>query len=208
MSAYTTQAKVESYLQRTLTASEVAILPLAISYISDVINSFTNRNWLDAYDEGDEEAEAPELPAASSRTYDGNDRKELPIDDAASVTKIELLDSLGGILLTIDDVDDFVVYPQNGGTIESLYLRSYHYPGGVARVRVTGVFTSGQVPDSVVMVATILVGKFLAQAPASSAGFVQESIEGYSYRLKSGAETDMETKMLIQSLGQYKKYTL
>ena len=204
MSAYTTQAKVESYLQRTLTASEIAMLPLAISYISDVINSFTNRNWLDAYDE----APAPTNPAASSRTYDGNARKELAIDDAASVTKIELLDSLGGILLTIDDADDFVVYPQNGGTIESLYLRSYHYPGGVARVRVTGVFTSGQVPDSVVMVATILVGKFLAQAPASSAGFVQESIEGYSYRLKSGAETDMETKMLIQSLGQYKKYTL
>lgn len=45
MSDYTTQAKIEAYLNRDLTVKEESLVSSIISYISGFIRSFTSRDW-------------------------------------------------------------------------------------------------------------------------------------------------------------------
>lgn len=219
MSEYTNQTKVEAYLQRSLTAQELVMLPLHIKSASNKINTFLNREYynIPPEPEDDEEPEQ-EAPEPTTRLFDGNGGREINISDAKEITKIEILDSQGGILLTLEPpetgVSQFITYPNNTEYAESIYLRSNVFPVGVARVRVTAVFGSGPVPDEVIAVATMLVGNLISNTAlgvASTGDFDSESIEGYSYTRKSGVsarDVDTTTQTLLDSLGMYKKYTI
>lgn len=204
MSAYTNQTKIEGYLQRSLTANEQVNLDALIANISGLINSYCDREWYDY-------SENPSDPDSETRLYDGNGKRELPIDDCKDIEQIEILDSQSGVLLTLLATTDpvpFITYPHNQEIVESVYLRNNIFPHGVARVRVTAIFGSGVVPAEVVMAATILCGKFIANSSADVTGFRSESIEGYSYTLKSGADLDREQKMALQSLEQFRRLEL
>jgi hypothetical protein len=199
MSAYTDKEKVEAFLNRELSENEETLLDSVISYISIYINNYTGRVWNDI--DG-------EFPDASSKLYDGNGKKEIFVDDFASISSIELLDSQGDTYVTLTDETEFLTYPMNDAIANSIYLRNYRVGTGAGRIKITGVWTSGDVPDDVIMVATALVGRFLNRRDVNSASFKKESIEGYSYEILTGKESDEEVKTLLLTLDSRRKISL
>jgi hypothetical protein len=209
MSKYTNQAKVASFLQRALTANEIAIFDMVNQNISNLINLTLNRKYNDLKElVPPATADSFDVPVSSVRYFDGNHRHALDIDDFISVSKIELLDSQGEVSLEITSVSDYIKYPLNASVYETIHLRNYRFPNtGAANVRITAVFSSGNVHSAVMSVVTALVAKFLQEVPLMSTGYTQESIEGYSYRLKSAGKSETEQAALLNSLGNLKKYT-
>lgn len=199
MPAYTDQEKVEAYLDRELTDNEVLILDNVIGYVSNFISNYTSRVWNSI--DGEE-------PEESEKSYDGTGKKELFVSDFASIEKIEFLDSQGSLYLNLDNADEFITYPLNSEIKDSIYLRNYRFGLGAGRIKITAVWTSGEVPDDVVMVATALVAKFLNRRSINAGTFRKESIEGYSYEILSSKESDEETKSLMLTLDGRRKVSL
>ena len=197
---YTDQEKIEAYLDRALTANEIILIDLLIDNISQFISDYTGRAWLSL----DEE----ETPEAEARLYDGNGKKELFIDDFSSLVGIELLDSQGDVVVEITDTDEFILYPLNQTIKDSIYLRNYIFADGPARVSIEAVFSSGAVPNAVIIVATALCSKFIAQSAPSALGFKRESIEGYTYELLNSNDIDAETSNLLKTLDGLRKISL
>lgn len=198
MSKYTNKANVEAYLGRSLTTSENTLLDGIIVYLSQFINSYTNRVWNDI---------SGSDPSASSKVYDGEGNRELRLNDSVkSITKIEILDNLGNIYLTLLPAD-FISYPLNRDVTESIALRSYMFPNRRACVKVYGIFTDGTVPADVISVCSALVGRYINNA-STNGGFKKESIEGYSYELLSSDEQDSELRNLVSTLDMRKKVLL
>jgi hypothetical protein len=198
MSKYTSKANVEAYLGRSLTTQENTLLDGFIEYLSQFINSYTNRVWNDI---------SGSDPLASSKVYDGEGNRELRLNDSVkSVTKVEILDNLGGVYLTLLPAD-FICYPLNRDVTESIALRSYMFPNRRACIKVYGIFTDGTVPADVISVCTALVGRYINNA-STNGGFKKESIEGYSYELLSSDEQDSELRNLVSTLDMRKKVLL
>lgn len=244
---YTNQAKLEAYLQRSLTANEALILDESIEYMSDYIRNYTNRNWLNysppwlqgtEYEIGEmvvvgvttyicidgHTAAAANRPVSGAswetyweefeqedeaRYYDGNNNRELFIDDFTSLTKVELLDSYGSVSSTISTLANIIQYPLNADVKSSIVLREYSkFRQGRANVKVTGVFNSGAVPSGIVMACTKLVAGYLVDTGDVSGDFKKESIEGYSYELMDSATSDTEVKSILSTLDKWKKFRL
>lgn len=193
---YTTQSRVEAYLDRDLTDEEVLLIDDMIVHISRYIDSYCNRSWL-PIDGVDAEAE--------ERYFDGNGRKEMTVGDFSSITKIEILDNDGNVFSTYESASDWQLIPYNGSVKSDIRLRSYRFPSGNGNIRVTGVWGSGAVPQAVQMVATSLVGKYLTKKSASGGKYKSESIEGYSYTLRDDAEQDKDIQRLLSTLDMYKR---
>src|SRR3990167_3264138 len=191
MAKYTEQAKVEAYLQRDLSAQESVILDDIILVVSKVISSYCNRVWQGLDEELDEYTDENE-----QRTFDGNGQRELHVNEFTSIELLELLDGYGDLLETIA-ATDYITYPLNTSYKNSILLRFRYFPSGVARVRITANFGSGEVPDEVVATASALVGEYLARA-AQTGDYAKESIEGYSYELKQNVGEDTKAKSIIK----------
>lgn len=207
MNQYTNKANVEAYLGRTLTTGENSLLTNVIEYISKFIDTYTHRSWNSlTTEEGGDEAE----PTVLSRVYDGNGEKELHIKDSFSgLSKIEILDASGGVILTLETAaTDWVLYPLNESVSESILLRNYTFPCRPACVKLYATsFGDGAVPNDVVTVCTTLVAKYI-QSISANQGFKSESIEGYSYTIMTGEALDTDIKSAISTLDMRKKLLL
>lgn len=201
MSKYTNQAKIEAYLQRSLTVQEVTMLPLYLAAVSNAIKTYTGRDWLDLPDSGD-----PVMPTSSTKLYDGVGQREVNIDDASSITQIELLDH-DGIEIS-SNLDDYILYPLNKTYKESIAMQCGRFPRTLASVRVHAVFTSGPVPDEVVAVATLLASNAVSGSASASTPFQSESIEGYSYTKKTASNIISENQSTMALLDSFKKFSL
>lgn len=198
---YTNQSKVESYLKRALTDDEVDLLDDTIDYLSSFIDTYTDRSWLPLTDE-DEDVEA------TTRTFDGNGKSELFVDDFNSLDSVNILDSQGNTAQIYNQDSDFILYPLNNDVKQSIRLRSSRFPLGPANVEITAIWNSGDVPKDVVVVCTALVGNYLAGMGDSTGQYKKESIEGWSYELLDGTTTDEDTQTLLATLDKWKKFTL
>jgi hypothetical protein len=198
MSKYTDSANIEAYLNRGLTTSEATLLDGVIEYLSEFINSYTNRKWNDL---------GGNDPVASSKVYDSEGTRELRLNDSVkSISKIEILDRDGGVSYTYNP-EDIISYPLNRDIIESVALRVGRFPHRRASVRVYGVFTDGKVPVDVVSVCTAIVGRYISHA-SNNGGYKKESIEGYSYELATSSEQDSDLRNLVSTLDMRKKVLL
>jgi len=155
MREYTTQDRLVDFIGRELTTAELNLLPERIQYISSYIEAYTSRRW--------NSLASSTSPVATVRTYDGNGKHELFIDDFSSLSKIELLDSQGDVIDTLTDTDEWIV-DDSGETSNSIYLRNYAFYNGTGRVKVTAIFSAGTVPAGVIMVCTQLVARLMTQA--------------------------------------------
>ena len=198
---YTTQARVEAYLNRELTANEAESVDDVISYISEFIEKYTNRQWLPAVDEGEDDE-------ATTRVFDGNGLKDLVVDDFVGLDEVRVLDSQGEVFNTYTSDTDWITFPSNKNPKNTIRLRNYHLPRGSANIEVDAIWGSGTPPSGVIVVATALTGKFYLKNTSSIGSYKKESIEGYSYELMTGADIDSDTQNLISTLNVYKKFTL
>src|SRR3990172_4826514 len=197
MSKYTNQENIEAYLDRELTDAEATLLDFIVEYISNFIKSYTNRNWLDLAVGGEEDLEV------TNKVYDGNGYKELFTDDFTSLDEVRILDSQGDVYLTLDDDSEFVLFPHNETTKESIYLRNYIFPTTTAGVEVDAIFTSGEVPSGVIAISSMLCGKFFIKGETKN--LKSEDIEGYRYTLTDSTEQDNEVKSALETLGGLRK---
>jgi hypothetical protein len=189
---YTNKAYIEAYLQRELTTSEEVILNSIISQATLMINSYTNRSWIDI---GSGIGDISE----STRYYDGNRKKELFVDDFRDLSKVKFE------LMEFTEDDEWVLYPLNSTIKNSIRLIDYRFPYDI--VEVTAKFTSGELPADVQMVATELSANLLADR-TSTASFKKESIEGYSYEKGTSEETINTTKNILNKISHHIKRTL
>lgn len=201
MSAYTDQSRVEAYLKRTLSAEESVLLQPIIEYVSKIIEVYTNRAW-----NGCQEDDDDENVIATARLFDGNGECEIYIDDFSDLEKIELLDSQGSVFETIDDEADYLLYPANGTVFDDIYFRGRRFPRGRGNIRVTAKFSSGNVPDGVIVVATAMVCNNLSSS--NDNGLKQESIEGYSRTFLTPSDYISQNETLLGNLDIYKKVLL
>lgn len=199
---YTSQAKVEAYLKRSLDANELVLLDTIISYISSFISDYTGRNYQDLDEYEDVEA--------ASRFYDGNGASELFIDDFTSLEFIKIYQSDNTLNETILNTDTslYKLYPLNKTIKQSIKLTGGCFMSGDGNIEVKAAFSSGQLPAAIQTIATALVAKFINRTQSTASGFKRESIEGYSYEIITGQDADEETKLLLATLDSYKKFSL
>ena len=201
---YTNQARVEAYLKRVLTADEIINLDETIEYLSSVIDNYCSRAWFPL----DADVGYTDLDDETARVFDGNNGKELFIDDCQNISKIEILDSDGNVSSTYSTATGWITYPLNKDIVESIVIRGAKFPQGRANIRVTAVFGSGVVPRAIVMVCTAMVAGFIADSGDLTGNFKKESIEGYSYELFDSSTNSDDQKKLLNTLDKYKKVSL
>lgn len=191
MSTYTDQAQVEDFLQRELTDNESNILDEVIQTAGRLIDSYTSKSWRDKG--------STEDVAESTKLFDGNGNKEIDVDPFTTLTLVEILDRDGNLFETIASTD-YLTYPLNSSQKDSIYLRSGRFPDRGAAVRLTGTFANVVVPVDVQLAAAELVGIFFANGKNSSENLRKESIEGYSYEVMNGGESNDKIQSVLSRL--------
>lgn len=200
---YTTQARIEGYLNRALTAAELVNIDYQIASVSKTVARHLNRIYLDIG-----ETDTDDVPE-TTRYYDGRGGHELFLDDFISISSIELLDGYGDTYQEISLAADYILNPTNETIKSNIYLRHYSFPRYESRVKVTGKFTSGVLPEEVAMLVTAIVANNLtAQTSGSSGEFEAESIEGYSYkRAKNTSGSEENSISQYASVDHLRKIT-
>lgn len=207
---YTTQSRVEAYLNRELTDNEASYIDDLIVHVSQFIDNYTGRSWIDVDDEAtDADADSyVDHQEATTRIFDGSGSKELYVDEFTNLEKIEVLDSLGSVYHTHELNTDWNLFPSNNDVKQSIRLYGYHFPDGYGNIRVTAVWGGRSTPQSIIMVATGLVSKYLLKMHSGASQFKKESIEGYSVEYLTSQDIDSDTKILIQSLDMHRRILL
>jgi hypothetical protein len=193
---YTDEENIEKVIQRELTTEEKTALDLAIDNASQIVSTYLNRNYIDIDD-------TTEL-ADSVRYYDGNGQRELFIDDFQSLTSVELLDSEGDLIEELNTASEWILYPLNSATKNSIVMRDYRFPLGNSRVKITAKFSSGNLPNAVIMATSLLVADMLSLSSTPGA-LNKESIEGYSYEYKSGSQLTEKQLSILKMVDSYRK---
>lgn len=144
----------------------------------------------------------------AEKIYDAKGGRELFIDDFTDVESVEILDSYGNVYETIP-VTDYALYPQGEDVMSSIYLIARNFPNRRGSVRVTGTFSSGDLPSGVIMATTHLVAQYLTEARVGGkyvGAFKSESIEGYRYELANGGTSlDAKTSAQMRILDSYRR---
>ena len=183
--AYTDQATVEAYLNRSLSSNEQTILPLAIAAVDSFIN---------------EEVGSTFSNTSSTRYYDGGVRT-LVIDSVRSITKVELVDTddSNTVLNEYDLDEDYERQPVNETVKTYIESRIGAFPKGIANIAVTGKFSlTDSTPDDIKYLATYLTAKLFQKAVTGD--LKSESIEGYS---RTFAEFKAEDEVVQITLNKY-----
>lgn len=199
--SYTTEGKIEDYLNISITEGDASAYILATQKL---IENITGRNFV-----ADSEA--------SARLYDGNDRQAIRIDDCVEITKVEVGNNQWGDSFTEVDNDgdtpEYYELPANYSgeelPIDKVGLRTRYWISGHANHRITAKWGYSEiVPDDISFAATVIASGMYYQNRGENTGAVKsEKIGQYqvSYADQKGM-SDFEQAMAI--LNTYKKYEL
>lgn len=181
---YTTQAKLQYYLKRTLTADEVAALPTLLGAAKFYIDEFTGVSF------GADGSEA-----ASDRFFDGSGRTTQNITPARDITAVKVVNTDNTDSYTYTSTD-YVAKPYNTPVKAWLDARIGIFPKGVANIKVTAKWGGyADVPLNIEQAANQLIGNSLSEG---SGNLKSESIEGYSRTWhEGGAETEDIDRLLL-----------
>lgn len=198
---YTTEAKIENFLNVSITEGDANSFILAAQ---SYIDNYTQRNF---------KADS----SASSRLFNGNDRQDLMIDDCIEVTKVEVGTNQWGD--SFDEMDntgstpEYYLLPANyserGVPIRKIGLRYRYWIWGHANHRITAKWGySENVPNDISFAATVIAsGMYYANRGENTGAIQSEKIGNYSvsYAEQAGF-SDLETAK--QVLNSYKNYQL
>lgn len=199
---YTTEEKIEAYLGGiSITEGDADDYILATQ---ELIDRMTGRNF-----------KADVL--ASARQYDGNDRRDLIIDDCVEVTKVEVGNSIWPDSFTEQDNDgdtpQYYLMPTNyadeGLPIRKVGLRNKIWTWGHANARITAKWGYSETPpDDLQFAATVIAaGMYYNNRGAKTGAVKQEKIGEYSVSYSDeGGFNDLESADTI--LESYKKYEI
>lgn len=174
--AYTSQALIESYLQRSLTASEITFLVTLLPAI---------KLWLDRVLDS-----TFDTATETTRYYEGGG-KTVDIDPCTAITAVKSVDNELDIEQEYTDGTDYVAEPQNETVKRELVKRYGRFIAGNARVAVTAKFSefNTAVPEDIQLAATRIAADVIREGKTTSVGNVQsESLEGHSVTYRNPNE--------------------
>lgn len=199
--AYTTEAKIESYLNISIATGAADD---AINAAVAIIDQFTGRNFI---------ADS----TASARVYAGSGNQLLPIDDCVEITLVERgLDSYGDAFETITagGYSGYYLHPANYAAdkvpIRGVHLRDKRWMPGVQNNRITAKWGySAAVPDDVSFAATVLAaGIYNANRGGGGTGNIKSERIGNYQVTYSDQEGWDEFNRAMQILQTRKKMLL
>jgi hypothetical protein len=163
---YTTESKVEQYLQIDIDDSIAAFVVDWINWVSKYIDNYCNTTF---------------ESASTTKYYDTHGENRIFIDDCTSITTLEFLDEDGGNYATLTENADFWLYPLNQTTKNEVRLDPYGRHGqfltGSKRLKITGAFgVAVDVPPDIEMIATQMVGDIVRQAAGEAKGVKSETL--------------------------------
>lgn len=183
--AYTTQAKIEAYIGRSLSTSEVTNLTDLLPSVDSIIDEILGSSYLD-----------------STRTFyfDGGD-SVIDLPGLSTVTSVNYYDSDTDTLEPIS-TSLYKVYPLNSAC--KLYIRMIdgEFQEGLGNVAVVG--NTGAAPNDIVLAATIMAADFINTA-GSAGALVEERIGDWTKKYASGADSSNGTRTkVLQLLAPYR----
>ena len=179
---YTSQALIEAFLGRSLSANEIVILPYAAEAAEGYINVQIHTSFGDS-------------TAPSTRYYDGGSRI-LEIDPCTDITKVELIDVDETSLHEFTKDEDYEARPRNESLKTWIEKRVGKFRRGVANVAVSATFSRGSsVPKDIAWLATFLTARLFGKDIKE--GLKSESIEGYSRQFADIIEHDSQAQLVL-----------
>lgn len=198
MPKYTTEAKLETYLNEAITTGAADD---AIAAAEKIIDEYTGRNF---------KADA----TAAARLFDGDGSQEQVIDDCVEITKVEVGSNAYG--------DSFTEIPATGSTgyiklpannsalgvpIRKILSRTMYFIEGVQNHRITAKWGySAAAPADIVIAATILAA--FMYLDGRDEGIKSEGIGAYSVSYLEGNDMAGELQNVKKILDNYRKYEL
>lgn len=192
--AYTTNAKIADYLQRSLTTDETDFLAVVIPAI---------KIWLDkklgsTFDEASE----------TTRYFDAAGMQSLDIDPCTAITAVKSVDDERGVEYAYTNLTEYIAEPQNETVKRELVRRgSGRWPRGLGSVAVTAKFSEydNGVPEDIQVIATRIAAEILNTGKRESAGgnVSSESLEGHSIHYDTSSdvlETIADNDPIIKSM--------
>lgn len=196
---YTTKAKVQEYLNKTISITLEDIL----YSVEKFIDNYTDRNF-----KADSEA--------SARVYNGNGQQNLKIDDCVEVTKVEVGSNVyGDSFSEISDsgADRYYLMPANYSAdnvpIDMIHLRNRYWSEGFQNHQITAKWGySSSAPKDIILAATILAAAIYESGRSGAVGGVKtEKIGEYSVTFKDDREL-ADFNKAVQILDRYKKFAI
>ena len=199
---YTTEAKVESFLDISITTGEADD---AINAAVDIIDQKTDRNFI---------ADS----SASARLFDGNGKQNLCIDECVEITKVEIGNNIYGDSfseISAGGANGYYLLPNNysekGIPIDEVHVRSRYWIVGFQNHRITAKWGySAAVPEAISMATTILAaGIYMYNRGGASGNVKSEKIGNYS--ITYGADSADKWKSFeraLQIIEQYRRISL
>lgn len=191
--SYTDQTKVENFLQRALSADEVAALTMVIPAIQLWIDRKTGSTF-------------DKVDVFTIRKYDGGGTS-VDIDPCTQISAVSLLGNEGNIENAYVLDTDYTIEPANETVKRELVKRHGCFIHGQQRIAVTAKFSEwdGKVPMDIQTVATRLASSIMkaAKNDSISSGLKSESLEGHSVTYITSADeisTLAEGDPLIKSI--------
>ena len=170
--AYTNRDTIQNYLAINIDSCFDDYIDILIAAAKRYIDNYTGTEFESSED--------------TYRLYDGSDTDTILTDDFTSITKIELLNSDRDVDTTLNNADDWYLYPENKTTKNKIVLDTdadfVIFYKGHQNIKVYGNFAAATtVPADIKMAATKIVSSFLSQAMQGGAGKIKsEKLAAYS----------------------------
>ena len=197
---YTTEAKIENFLNKSITTGQADDYILATEKL---IDNFTGKNFVADI-------------VASERKFNGCGGRNILIDDCIEITKVERgLDEYGDSEeeISAGGYDGYFLFPNNyeekGYPINEVHLRARNWIKGIQNNTITAKWGySETVPDDVSFSATIIASGMYNYNRGGGAGSVKsEKIGNYSvsYQDEEGWDEFNKAKLILNN---YRKWNL
>lgn len=152
--------------------------------------------------------------SATARYYDGDNTRELFIDDAVEITEISLgTDDNATVYTSAELREDYTLYPANALTdkkpYNSIKLTSGIFPRGDQNIKITAKWGySVAVPADIKLVATMLVADIIEESMSAEGEVQSMSIGRYSvtYKTEERWQGIKEVKDMIANYRSYKNF--
>lgn len=180
--AFTTKANIEKFIGSTIPSGDVTYLNILISAVDRYIETITGRKFI--YD-----------AESSYRYYDGDNQREIMIDNCKSIEEVSILDEYGNVVETVNSAD-YHTYPLNETNKFSIYLKFRRAPYAKRTIKIKAKWGSfDTAPDDIVYAATALVGNmYLAQ---QDKGIKSESLGAYSVSFGDISSKDTTINIIL-----------
>jgi hypothetical protein len=194
---YTTDSLIENYLNKEI--PDVDLNPFILA-TQKYIEQYTHRVF---------KADS----TASARSYDGNGRQALNIDDCVEVTLVEIGNNTWGDSYTTipsSGANSYITLPTNNEAdevpINKIGLRANVWTHGVANNRITAKWGySVEVPSDIQFAATVLASGMYNENKGGNTGAIKsEKIGQYSVTYADSKGAD-DLKRSMEILDSYRK---